>query len=77
MKDCNCYSEINEKVKERTEDPEAEMNYAFLFSGKIMPRITYTYRKKKKNGEFHNKVNEGTILPTFCPFCGSKYSTDN
>ena len=56
---CNCLKQINERVKEQTGDIEAS--------------IPYTYRKKKRDGGFHAKETEGTIVPSFCPWCGVKY----
>ena len=70
---CNCLKQINERVKEQTGDIEASIDFAFTMSGKSFPRIPYTYRKKKRDGGFHAKETEGTIVPSFCPWCGVKY----
>ena len=77
MSACDCYHKITDSVREKTEDPDAEIDYAIIgmFSASGMstlPRIGYTYRKKKKSGEFMGKKFQGTIIPTFCPFCGVK-----
>lgn len=71
---CDCLTEINERVKEQTGDSEAYIDFAFTMSGKSFPRIPYNYRKKKRDGTFHAKESEGTIIPTFCPWCGVKYN---
>ncbi len=73
---CDCLNEVNLKVKEQTQDPKASIGFAMLMSGETFPRMTYTYRKKKKGGEFHAKETEGTMFPTYCPFCGVKYAKD-
>lgn len=74
MKECGCFVRIDSELKEKTGDPEASLNWVARMSGECYPRLSYTYRKKKKSGEFHGKETEGTILPTFCPFCGVKYN---
>lgn len=74
---CDCHDIMDEKLKERTGDPEAEMACAFLFGVKTIsvPYIEFYYRKKKKSGEFMPKKHSGSLLPSFCPFCGKSYKS--
>lgn len=73
MKNCDCFDKTQNALREKTQDPLAELAAVFTLSGEVFPRIPYTYRKKKKDGVFQSKITEGTMFPNFCPFCGVKY----
>ena len=75
MKNCECLTKVLEQVKEKTGDPEGTISMVFFMSGEARPRIPYTYRKKKKSGEFHSKETEASMIPSYCPWCGVKYET--
>jgi len=77
VSNCNCIKDVDQKIKKQTNDPDACVDWAIvgLFAGhpQYLPKINYTYRKSDKKGTLTKKTFEGTIIPTFCPFCGVKY----
>lgn len=72
---CKCLETVIQRVKEQTGDDEATVDWTMVFGEpmRYYPRMTYTYRKKSKVGVFQQKVHEGTLIPTYCPWCGKKY----
>ena len=71
---CNCISEINKKIKEQTKDDMAFIETVFLIKTlSEVPKISFRYNARKKDGTKSKKKTEQSIIPTFCPFCGVKY----
>jgi hypothetical protein len=72
---CNCLDKVIKGVKEQTGDEDATVDWTVVFSNPVryLPRIEYTYRKKNKNGLFQKRIEKGTMIPTYCPWCGKKY----
>ena len=71
---CNCIREINKKLKEQTKDEMAFIETVFLINSlTYLPKISYRYNARKKDGTKYKKKTEKFIIPTFCPFCGVKY----
>ena len=65
---CNCMQSVNEKLKEHN----SKLLISFCISrdlGKMdaLPIIS--------TGKIQTKIrgNAMTVIPTFCPFCGTKY----
>jgi len=77
---CNCLKELDAKVKEHTKDEDACVDWVVsgLFGNDVLylPKINYTFRKFNSRGEPTKKTFDGTIVPTFCPFCGKKYRAE-
>ena len=73
---CDCFDKVEANLKEKTDDPEASLNYMYAMpSFEKKPVIEATYRKKKKDGTF-NKTGTISIAYPFCPFCGKKLSEE-
>lgn len=72
---CNCYQELNLKLKEKTGDPSAELETAIIKNGnqlEAFPSINASYRKKKKDGSFDKKETSMNFVANYCPFCGKE-----
>lgn len=78
---CKCIEEATKKIREITGDPEAIIDTAVAFNinstvsnQEVVEwiKMTYTYRPKKRNGEF-GRPEKGSLVPTFCPICGEQY----
>ena len=51
---CDCFDKVEANLKEKTDDPEASLNYMYAMpSFEKKPVIEATYRKKKKDGTFN------------------------
>lgn len=71
---CECINEVDKVIKEKYKDPLASLDTIWnLADGSFYPRLSATYRKQKKNGDFNIGNTSLTISPTYCPFCGVKY----
>ncbi len=73
---CNCFNEVNKRLREKLGDPEGSLNCMLQFTPKelkIRPSITFVYRKKKKDGTFNLKKDEIEVAYSYCPFCGKPY----
>jgi len=71
---CKCLDEFNKSLKEKTGDPDAEISESINFTrSEAYPYMSYTYRGKKKDGTFRKAKYTGLIAPSFCPFCGKEY----
>ena len=68
---CDCIKKINEKLREETGDPEAQLNTMLqLSNGNRRICVPYLYRQKKKDGSF-TKEKDGFLALDKCPFCGT------
>jgi hypothetical protein len=76
---CNCIKTIETQLQERTGDPELRINTGILFdveapSLAVRPSgLSCTYREKKSDGTFKVKAREQSIIPLYCPWCGTRY----
>lgn len=73
---CDCIDKVEAELQKKTGDPMAEIISAYVFGVEktsVVPHMEYQYRRKNKNGEFDERKKTGTMLPTFCPFCGVRY----
>ena len=73
---CDCIKHIEQKLKELTGDEEARLTVTYAIAGSQMvqvPRIEYTYRAKRKDGEYYKHPKTAVFIPNFCPFCGKEY----
>jgi len=76
---CDCLDKVNEAIREKYGDIEAEVNVGFSFSfagetSTVRPSgLAAQYRKKKKDGTFATKKTTVNITPVYCPFCGEEY----
>lgn len=71
---CGCRQQVNEKLIERNAKIAAGFTASFNDGptrgmGLSPPMILLEKADKKKRGELP------TLIATFCPFCGEKYST--
>ncbi len=74
---CDCFDKVEANLKEKTDDPEASLNYMYVMpSFEKKPVIEATYRKKKKDGTFNKTESTISIAYPFCPFCGKKLSEE-
>ena len=74
---CNCIREINKKIKEQTKDDMAFIESVFLINTlSEVPKISFKYNARKKDGAKSKKKTEQNLIPTFCSFCGVKYEAD-
>ena len=74
---CHCIREINKKIKEQTKDDMAFIESVFLINTlSEVPKISFRYNERKKDGTKSKKKTEQNLIPTFCPFCGVKYEAD-
>jgi hypothetical protein len=73
---------LQKKLIERTGDPELKLDVSFMMrdiDGKLgvetaKPQpLRFSYRKKKKTGEFYTKLTKSFVSFSFCPFCGREY----
>lgn len=72
---CNCINRVQEMLREKLGDPNAEMNGMYIFNEEthqmeFRPSITILYYKKKKDGTFNKKRDEMQLSYGYCPFCG-------
>lgn len=76
---CGCLDKVEEEVKKQTKDENACVDFALVFGteARMYPRISYSYQKRNKVGVMAKKKYEGTLLPTYCPWCGKKYDEAN
>ena len=73
---CDCITTISEALRKDLEDDRASLDTVLTISSSVMdayPALTVTYHPKKKDGSY-GKEKKISIRPTFCPFCGQKYS---
>lgn len=84
MNKCNCFNENLNRVKEHIESnlPENAMEFnaewdghSFFVSGDyspVNPKINYSYRKLKVNGEPAKSITKDSIsmLASYCCYCG-------
>lgn len=73
--------EVEQKVREKTEDPEAGFNASTFWLGEegrgLMIPCMYRGRKGKKGQEtFTQKYKEMNVMATFCPFTGKPLYED-
>ncbi len=73
---CNCFNDVQEKLRVRLEDPQAEMNGMLAYNAKtkqyeFYPTIAIHYRKKLKDGSLAKGRTEIQIAYNYCPFCGN------
>lgn len=74
---CNCIREINKKIKEQTKDDMAFIESVFFINTlSEVPKISFRYNARKKDGTKRKNKTEQNIIPTFCPFCGVKYEAE-
>ena len=73
---CNCIEEINKRIKEQTKDDMAFIESVFVSTLSEVPKISFRYNARKKDGTKSKNKTEQIIIPTFCPFCGVKYEAD-
>ena len=72
---CDCFEKVEANLQEKTGDPNASLNYMYVMpSFEKKPVIEGTYRKKKKDGTFQQKMESISLAYPFCPFCGKKLS---
>lgn len=86
MSDCNCKAELEAKLTERfkASKPEATGHsvtlegYGFAIVGNtmvmrpVMPYKAHAAFPNKKGGADREKTMKGTMVFSFCPFCGVK-----
>lgn len=73
---CKCMESINKQIQESTSDPHAKLDTIYELPGMEQRLfLTYTYRKKKKDGTF-TKEKTGQLALSKCPFCGKKIKED-
>lgn len=74
---CNCIREITKKIKEQTKDDMAFIESVFLINTlSEVPKISFKYNARKKDGTKSKNKTEQILIPTFCPFCGVKYEAE-
>ena len=74
---CDCISLVNKKLREETEDPQAELVTAITIIGNKLegfPALTAQVRTKRRDGTLSEKSKTISLRPTFCPFCGKEYT---
>jgi hypothetical protein len=75
---CDCVTKVQDLIREQYQDPEASIDIGFTFGGKsldVKPSgLGFQYRSKKKNGDYDSRKKHGTLVPSFCPFCGKSYN---
>lgn len=72
---CDCVEKIKKDVAEERDVAEVEIAgvYFFLNGKNFAPKMSLSYKKKKKNGELSKNKTYETLLPSYCPFCGKIY----
>lgn len=77
---CNCVEETTELIIKRVENQKdvAAVHFALLTSvnAKAGVNVLICYDQKLLNGKTKKKEVTQTIVAAFCPFCGTKYPTD-
>ena len=68
---CDCIEKVNTAVRERYEDPEAELNVGFTFGTNTLAvkpsGLAATYRRKKKDGSYG--IVKYTAMPRRSMWC--------
>jgi hypothetical protein len=68
---CNCIKKVNAELKRMTGDKDAELNTGIDFNtGEAFLYNEYTFRRKTQKEKLSKKKYVGTMVSTFCPFCG-------
>ena len=76
---CECIKKTLEMVRDKYDDPDGEFNTTAMLNFKTgkasttWPCIVFSYRRKKKDGNYMKNKERINIIPTFCPSCGIKY----
>jgi len=75
---CNCLNEMTILLRAEKDDNEASIDSVYIFgrSNLTKPRMTASYRKKKKDGSYQKGNTIISVIPTFCPFCGVAYEAE-
>jgi len=67
---CKCIEVMDEKLRERN----SQLEVGFTFGTSERPGYTFpAIRTEKLNKKSRDKCG---VIPTFCPFCGTKYRDD-
>ena len=75
---CDCFDKVEANLKEKTDDPEASLNYMYAMpSFEKKPVIEATYRKKKKDGTFNKTESTISIAYPFARFAERNYQKKN
>ena len=69
---CNCLTLVRQELQTKYKDPDLRVQVSFSLTC-TYPMITFEYRKLKKDGTFRKSLSSGTMIPTYCPFCGELY----
>lgn len=85
---CNCINAVTNIIRGKTGDPQATIDVSTSISlnepvnspaspraSREWPKMTYSYREKRRSGEF-SKPHKGLLIPTYCPFCGKPYKDE-
>ena len=64
---CNCINRVQEMLREKLGDPNAEMNGMYIFNEEthqmeFRPSITILYYKKKKDGTFNKETRRNAAF---------------
>ena len=75
---CNCLPEIKEAVSREVGDPDTEFDTVYMGGisspGLLRPQpLRFSYRDKKKNGDYYKNRKKSFVQFIFCPFCGTRY----
>lgn len=73
---CNCIDEQEEKLQEKTGDPEAFIDAAFDFKGNLRRFNAKGFCYRKRQGRYRKNFMISYIPFDYCPFCGKKYTED-
>lgn len=63
---CDCIDDINGELAKHN----GKLSLTFNFSGGTWPTLEVEKVDRKK------RVRPPLVIPTFCPFCGTKYKAD-
>jgi hypothetical protein len=72
---CDCFKKVEESLKERMNDPFAQLIRGCVLVGAVMtavPFVPVEYRDVKKDGTLEDEATRHGLVASFCPFCGVK-----
>lgn len=76
---CECLTKSIENLRKKYDDPEGEFNTTGSINFKTgkartsWPYLKFSYRRKKKDGNYMKNREYVNIIPNYCPICGTEY----